>query len=73
MVPTVLNLGPSGSSRGLGRAIAAAFAREKALGIVLNCTKTEVSAVDVDDMVSILGHEKILVVKADVTQLDQVR
>ena len=61
----------TGSSRGIGRAIALLFAKEGAK-IIVNCSKTEVKAKQVVDEIKKLGSDAIAI-KCDVSQEKEVK
>jgi len=60
----------TGASRGIGRAIAKAFATEGAK-VVINYKASEKDAIDVANEIKALGRE-VMLVKADVSKADQV-
>lgn len=59
-----------GCSRGVGRAIALAFARQGVLGLVISTKSSELS----DDFLTHIDINvtRVVVVKADVTKADEV-
>jgi len=61
----------TGSSRGIGRAIALAFAEERA-NVVINCIMSEDMAREVVSKIKSMGR-KALAVKADVSNIREVR
>ena len=62
----------TGASRGIGRAIAIEFAREKAAGIVVNYVKNDKAANEVKEILANMGTNPLLV-KADVSSREEVR
>ncbi len=61
----------TGSSRGIGRAVAIAFAKEGA-DLVINYTSNEVAAKEVVEQIESLGRKAIMV-KADVSNAEEVQ
>jgi NAD(P)-dependent dehydrogenase (short-subunit alcohol dehydrogenase family) len=60
-----------GSSRGLGRAIVLAFARENVRGLVVNFKDTNLHLDDLSEVTAIFPKEKIFLCRADVTDFEE--
>ncbi len=61
----------TGSSRGIGRAIAIGFAKEGA-DVVINYSKSKEAAVEVRDKIKKLGV-KVIVIKADISKVSEAK